>query len=213
MDAIAEFYQSGGTWMHPILVMAVFGLAVAVERLYFLMIAYNINGERLFSELKKYVLADKINDAVKLCDSAPLPSILRAGLVASQGGPRAAEKAMDEAALEVIPRIEKRTHYLSMVANVATLMGLLGTIFGLIIAFKAVAIADPSQKADQLAKGISVAMNTTAFGLVIAIPLLIVHSYLSAKATRLLDQIDEYTVKLLGLLDAAGRKSGKEPAE
>ncbi|MCA9771428.1 MAG: MotA/TolQ/ExbB proton channel family protein [Myxococcales bacterium] len=212
IQAVAELFQTGGVWMWPILVVAIFGVAITLERLYQLLFAFNVNGEKFFSEVKRAVLADKVNDAIKLCDEAPLPSIVKAGLIASSRGADHAQRAMDEAALQAIPKIEKRTHYLSMVANVSTLLGLLGTIFGLIVAFKAVAIADPGEKANELARGISIAMSTTAFGLIVAIPIMMIFAYLQAKSTKLIDEIDEYSLKSLHLiqsLDASKRGQGE----
>ena len=108
---------------------------------------------------------------------------------------------MGEKTLEIVPKIRKRTHYLTMIANVATLLGLLGTIIGLIIAFEGVVNADPGRRATQLANGIRIAMSTTAFGLVVAIPCMICYSYLQAKTTRILDEIDEFSVKILHIVD------------
>ena len=110
------------------------------------------------------------------------------------------QNAVDETALRELPKIQRRTHYLSLIANVATLMGLLGTITGLISAFNALATADPAQKATLLALGISQAMNTTAFGLMVGIPNMIAFSVLSSKANILIEDIDESSVRLLNFL-------------
>ena len=107
------------------------------------------------------------------------------------------EKAMEESLMEVVPRLEKRTHYLASFANIATLLGLLGTIIGLIQAFQAVANANPAEKADLLSASISVAMNTTAFGLMVAIPLLLLHSLLQSKTTEIVDSLEMASVKFL----------------
>jgi biopolymer transport protein ExbB/TolQ len=104
---------------------------------------------------------------------------------------------MEESMMEVVPRLEKRTHYLSSFANIATLLGLLGTIIGLIQAFQAVANANPAEKADLLSASISVAMNTTAFGLIVAIPLLLLHSVLQSKTTEIVDSLEMASVKFL----------------
>ncbi len=102
--------------------------------------------------------------------------------------------------MEVVPRLEKRTHYLATFANIATLLGLLGTIIGLIKAFTAVSHADPAEKADLLSASISVAMNTTAFGLMVAIPLLLVYTVLQSKTTTLVDSLEMASVKFLNIL-------------
>ena len=103
--------------------------------------------------------------------------------------------------MEVMPRLESRTHYLATFANIATLLGLLGTIIGLIQAFTAVAEANPAEKADLLSASISVAMNTTAFGLIVAIPLLLVHTVLQSKTTRIIDSLEMVSVKFLNAVD------------
>jgi biopolymer transport protein ExbB/TolQ len=107
------------------------------------------------------------------------------------------EKAMEESLMEVLPRLEKRTHYLATLANIATLLGLLGTIIGLIRAFTAVSNANPADKADLLSASISVAMNTTAFGLMVAIPLLLIHALLQTKTNQLVDSLEMASVKFL----------------
>ena len=121
------------------------------------------------------------------------------------------EMAMEESMLEVIPRLEKRTHYIATFANIATLLGLLGTIIGLIDAFAAISAVDPSQKAKILSTSISVAMNTTAFGLIVAIPLLLMHAVLQSKTTEIVDSLEMATVKFVNMI--MQRKSSKEPKE
>jgi len=111
-----------------------------------------------------------------------------------------AEMAMEEGVMEAVPRLEKRTAYLATLANIATLLGLLGTIIGLIAAFTAVANADPTEKATLLSQSISVAMNTTAFGLIAAIPLLLFHAMLQAKTTEIIDSLEMAGVKVLNII-------------
>ena len=110
------------------------------------------------------------------------------------------ESAMEEGVMEALPRLEKRTAYLATLANIATLLGLLGTIVGLIAAFSAVADADPTEKASLLSSSISVAMNTTAFGLISAIPLLLMHAVLQTKTTEIVDSFEMASVKVLNVL-------------
>ncbi|MEW6442684.1 MAG: MotA/TolQ/ExbB proton channel family protein [bacterium] len=200
--SVIEMYQSGGFFMHPILLVMCLGIAIIVERMYFLYYRYNINGPKLFQQIRLTVLKGDLNRAIAFCDDSPLPSILRAGLRQYLNKREGAFAAMEETALEVTPRIQKRTHYLVVLANISTLLGLLGTIIGLIIAFQAIYGAEPGEKAVQLAKGIAIAMNTTAFGLIVAIPCLLFNSVLQSKANRLLDEIDEYSIKTVHLLDS-----------
>ena len=148
-----------------------------------------------------------LSGARSLCSDAPLCRILGSALAAAPKGERAVQIAVDEEALAVLPTVEKRLHYLSMVANVSTLLGLLGTIQGLIGAFEAVSAADPSQKAVMLASGISMAMLTTFYGLIVAVPIMMVYSYLQARATKIVDEIDEYSVKLINLLSSRQKGS------
>ncbi len=208
IEFLARTFQEGGLFMYPITAALGLGLAVAVERAYWLVVRFNVDGRRFFGELQALVVAGDLAAARALCGDAPLPRILRAGLDAAagvgSGRERAVQNAMDEEALAVLPLVEKRLPYLSMIANVSTLLGLLGTIVGLMEAFQAVAGADPSQKAAMLARGISMAMNTTAYGLIVAIPCMVVYSFLQSKATKVVDEIDQYSVKLINLL-AAGR--------
>lgn len=204
-EGIARAFQEGGVFMYAITGALGFGVAVILERLYWLLGRFNVDGRKFFGELRKLIEAGDLEAARELCGDAPLPRILRAGIEAAlQPGAseRTVQNAVDEEALAVIPKIEKRIHYLSMIANVATLMGLLGTILGLMQAFQAVAGADPSQKAAMLARGISMAMNTTAYGLIVAIPCMVFYAFLQSKAAKIVDEIDEYSVKLINLINA-----------
>ncbi|MEW6490660.1 MAG: MotA/TolQ/ExbB proton channel family protein [Thermodesulfobacteriota bacterium] len=202
--------------MYPITLALGLGLAVVLERLYVLLVRFNVDGRKFYSELRPLIERGDLEAARDLCGDAPLPRILRAGIEAALGGAarapnpsyeRAIQNAVDEEALAVIPGVQKRTHYLSMIANVSTLMGLLGTILGLMQAFQAVAGADPSQKAAMLAQGISMAMNTTAYGLIVAIPCMASYAFLQSKSGKIVDEIDEYSVKVINLLAAVPRSS------
>lgn len=205
-EQIARAFQEGGPFMYAITVALGFGLAVIAERAYVLLFRFNVDGRKFYAELRKLVQSGQLQAARALCGNAPLPRILGVGIDAAAGGDqRAVQNAVDEEALAVIPQVEKRIHYLAMIANVSTLLGLLGTIVGLMQAFQAVAGADPSQKAALLARGISMAMNTTAYGLVVAIPCMAVYSFLQSKATKIIDEVDEYSVKLINLLVASRR--------
>lgn len=207
IESIARIFQEGGPFMYAITAALGFGVAVIVERFYYLLVRFDVDGRKFYGELRNLIQQGDLEAARDLCGNAPLPRILRAGIEAFlQGGSgeRSVQNAVDEEALAVIPGIEKRIHYLSMIANVATLLGLLGTIVGLIHAFQAVAGADPAQKAALLARGISMAMNTTAYGLLVAIPCMVAYSFLQARAAKIIDEIDEYSVRLINLLPTRG---------
>jgi biopolymer transport protein ExbB/TolQ len=202
IEFLNSLVEHAGVFAYLLIGLGVFAVAVAIERVVVLNFRYSINGKEFWKEIRARVAGGELEEAIKLCDNAPLPQIVKSGLVeAAKSSPRVKE-AMDETSLEVIPRIEKRTHYLSMVANVAVLIGLLGTVRGIIQAFAAVSNVDPAQRAEQLASGIALALNATFMGLAIAIPALLAYSFLQSKTTRLIDEIDEYTLKTFHLLRA-----------
>jgi biopolymer transport protein ExbB/TolQ len=208
MGAIAEAFRTGGIWMYLILGVSIFAIGIAIERFIFLFFKYNINAEAFYAQVQKLVMANKNDQAIKLCNAAPsaaLPKVVKAGLMRANKGEVEIQNAIEEASLEVVPRIQKRTNSLNALANIATLLGLLGTILGLIEAFEALEKATPENRQRLLARGIALAMNTTAFGLVVAIPSLVAHLILSGQTKRLLDEIDLYSVKLENLLVSRGK--------
>jgi len=208
MGSAAKFFVEGGPWMWPIAAMSVVGLAVIIERFIFLFFKYNINGNAFMAQIQKLVMANNIDRAIKLCNAAPsaaLPKVIKSGLTRANKGEIEIQNAVEEATLEVVPSIQKRTNSLQAVANLATLLGLLGTVIGLIQAFQAVAQAAPDQKAAMLTSSISIAMNTTAFGLIVAIPCMGAHVILAGITKKIIDEIDQYSVKLENLLISRGK--------
>jgi biopolymer transport protein ExbB len=203
LNTIARFFQDGGAFMYPIALVLVIGLAIVLERWLFLTRA-RMSNRRAFDKMLPMLKKKEYAGAMQLAQStkAPISRIIAAGIVRLQQTPRREEieYAMEEGVMEALPRLEKRTPYLATLANVATLLGLLGTIIGLIAAFTAVANADPSEKATLLSQSISVAMNTTAFGLMSAIPLLMAHAMLQTKTTEIVDGLEMAGVKFLNLL-------------
>lgn len=203
-DTIIRFFQDGGPFMYPIAIVLALGLAITLERFLYLGSVRRRNRlafERgILPALQKrdYQRAMK---AATSSDSA-IASVLGAGISRLLNNSRREdiEYAMEEGLMEVLPRLEKRTQYLATLANVATLLGLLGTIIGLIAAFTAVAAADPAQKATLLSESISVAMNTTAFGLISAIPLLLFHALLQTRTNEIVDSFEMAGVKLLNMV-------------
>ena len=205
----AQFYQEGGAWMHPIAVCAVLGAGVMIERFIFLFFRFNINGAQFFNQIQKLVMANNIDRAIKLCnaaDKAALARVMKAGLTRANKSESDIAAAIEEAMLEVSPAITKRISMIAAVANIATLLGLLGTIFGMIDAFTAVAVAAADQRSQALAKGISIAINTTGFGLMVAIPLLSAQVFIQGLAKKIADEADLYAVKLENLLAARVRQ-------
>ncbi len=203
MDTLIRFFQDGGSFMYPIAIVLVVGLAIAIERWIVLTTAKASNRQafdRILPLLQKRDYASVVNLAKS--STAPIARIIAAGVVRMAQSPRRddIELAMEEGVMEAMPRLEKRTAYLATLANISTLLGLLGTIIGLIAAFTAVANADPAEKAALLSSSIAVAMNTTAFGLVAAIPLLIIHSMLQSKTTEIIDSLEMAGVKCLNII-------------
>ena len=201
--SIVEFFVKGGAFMYPIALVFAAGIAIAIERWVYLTVASTRN-RQLWSQVVPLLQQGNFRAAVALCQksSAAIGRILNYGLARLESARRRddVEKAMEESLMEVLPRLEKRTHYLSTFANLATLLGLLGTIVGLIQAFTAVSNANPAEKADLLSASISVAMNTTAFGLIVAIPLLLIHTLIQTKTTELVDSLEMASVKFLNTL-------------
>lgn len=207
IDSAVKFFQEGGAFMYPIAVVLVIGLAIAIERWVVLSSARSAN-RRTFDRILPLLKSRDyrgVLDATQKSDTI-IGRIIAAGLTRMQQTPDRTEieYAMEEGVLEAIPRLEKRSAYIATLANIATLLGLLGTIMGLIAAFMAVANADPAEKAALLSKSISVAMNTTAFGLMAAIPLLLLHTAIQNKTAEIVDSLEMAGVKCLNILTNSG---------
>ena len=202
-SSVTTFFQSGGVFMYPIALVLVIGVAIAIERFFFLKRSYFAN-QKAYADLLPMLRSRKIEQAMEYVNSnrSAIARILLAAVETMQTSPRRddIQSAMQEGILETVPRLAKRTNYLSVLANIATLLGLLGTIIGLIAAFTAVAQADPAEKATLLSQSISVAMNTTAFGLMAAIPLLLIHSLLQNKTVAIVDSIEMAGLKFLNVM-------------
>ncbi len=202
LNQFTGFIQGGGVFMYIILAVWGVGLAIALERFSKLSKRYDVDGPSFMNEIQRYVLSNDIQGAIRVCSGtlAALPKVLKSGLKRSSQTPEQIQNALDATALEVVPKVELRLNYLQLVANISTLLGLLGTIQGLILTFSAVADVDPAQKAELLAAGISKAMNTTALGLMSAITIMVIHAFLTSKSEKIINEIDEFSVKLLDLL-------------
>lgn len=207
MNSIVTFFQTGGAFMYPIAVVLVIGLALAIERWVFLSAAKSSN-RRAFDRILPLLKKKDYSAVIDLARTtkAPVGRIIAAGIARMQQSPRRddIEYAMEEGVMEAVPRLEKRVAYLATLANIATLLGLLGTIMGLIAAFTAVANAEPAEKATLLSQSISVAMNTTAFGLISAIPLLMIHAMIVEKTTEIVDSLEMAGTKCLNIMSNSG---------
>lgn len=208
-NSLVNFMQSGGIFMWIILVIWAVGLAIALERFTKLSFKFDVDGASFMNELQRYILSNDIQGAIRACSGtvALLPKVLKSGLKRANQQNDQIQNAIDATALEVIPKVESKLNYLQLIANISTLFGLLGTIQGLIESFSAVAAADPTQKAELLATGISKAMNTTFLGLLAAISIMVLHSFLSSKAEKIINEIDEFSIKLLDLLGTKREKN------
>jgi biopolymer transport protein ExbB len=210
--SIVQFFVAGGPFMYPILLVAAVGAAIAIERYTTLTLASSRN-QSVWTKVQPVLLNgdfDKAREMTSQDDSA-ISQLLNMGL-ARQGAVRRREDieiAMEESMMEIIPHLEKRTPYLALAANIATLLGLLGTIMGLIQAFTAVSNANPAEKADLLSASISVAMNTTAFGLLVAIPLLLTHTLVTTKTGEIVDGLEMASVKALNVISARARRQAE----
>jgi biopolymer transport protein ExbB len=195
--------------MYPILLVFAVATAIAIER-YITLTQVRRRNEASWSKLQPALSGGEFDKAREMTakDASTVSKLLGTGL-ARQGAVRRREDieiAMEESMMEIIPQLEKRTAYVALGANVATLLGLLGTIVGLIQAFTAVANANPAEKADLLSASISVAMNTTAFGLIVAIPLLVTHSVLTAKTGEIVDSLEMVSVKALNVISSLAKR-------
>lgn len=206
MTEIIRFMQEGGIFMFPIGIILVVGLAIVVERFVFLGNAKKLNAKAfdpILNALQKRDYQGAMN--ISKSSESSVARIINAGLarMAHSNRREDIESAMEEGVMEAIPRLERRTGYLATLANIATLLGLLGTIHGLSSAFSAVANADPSEKAALLSASIAVAMNATAFGLFTAIPLLLAHSMIQSRTLEIIDSLEMAGVKCLNIITNA----------
>jgi biopolymer transport protein ExbB len=211
--SIVGFFSSGGLFMYPILLVFAVGVGVAIERYVTLTMVTNKN-QLVWEKVQPLLSNGEFDEARKLTseDESTISQVLGMGL-ALQGAVRRREDieiAMEESMMEIVPRLEKRTPYVALASSIATLLGLLGTIMGLIQAFTAVANANPAEKADLLSASISVAMNTTAFGLMVAIPLLITHAVLTSKTGDIVDSLEMATVKALNVFSRRAKRVVQE---
>jgi biopolymer transport protein ExbB/TolQ len=203
LDIVLNFFREGGVFLYPLALVWVVGLVIAFERFGFIM-RVGAGNRKMWSRVQPLLEGGKFREALNAVSNSEtaLAHIMRYGITRIQTARSRddIEKALEESLVEVIPRLEKRTHYLASLANIGMLMGLLGTIVGLIGAFAAVAQANPAEKASLLAASISVAMNNTALGLVTAITLLLAHLYLETKTTEIVDSLEVASVKFLNAL-------------
>lgn len=202
-DTVVKFFHDSGLFIYPSILIMALGLAVAIERFIFLRRARSENRQmwdKMLPLLQNGKL-DKVQAVATGSGDVAIGKIVSYGLERLRTPHRRedVDMAMEEGMMEIVPRLEKRTHYIATFANVITLVGLLGTIIGLIKAFTAVANVNPAEKAELLAASISIAMNNTAFALMVAIPFLLIHAFLQARATEIVDSLEAAKISFLNL--------------
>jgi biopolymer transport protein ExbB len=219
MAELGHIIETGGPFMILNIFFLIIAIAVIIDRVIAVFFQLNLNGQRFMAQVEKLVVSDNIDKAVKLCNAAPkaaLARVLRAGLTRANRGVLEIGNAIEEESLSVTPQVMKRVPALWSLANIAVLVGLLGTVTGLIKAFKAIGAAAPEQKQALLTSGISEAMNNTAFGLFIAVLCIIGHLVISSQAKRIVEEIELHSLKLENMLarravveipETAGRSS------
>ena len=207
---LMEHFQERGWGMWPIVVLFIMTVYIWIDRQMYVSKS-KVDVDKLMSLLKSQIVSGNIQGAINTCQASPAPvtKIIAAGLRRAGGTEHDVQQGMDEEALRELPKLEKRTGYLAMLGNLATLAGLLGTITGLIKAFAGVAGVDPSMKATMLSKGISEAMNCTAFGLFTGILGLATFAWLNGLTQSVLDGINQASVETLNLV-VAGRTGGEQ---
>ena len=207
--SVVDFFVQGGIFMYPILFVFAVGVAIAIER-YVTLTLLTKRNQGMWAQVQPLLAKRDFDKARELTatDSSTIAQLLNMGLE-RQGAVRRREDveiAMEECMMEIMPELEKRTGYVGLSANVATLLGLLGTVMGLIQAFTAVANANPAEKADLLGAAIAVAMNTTALGLLVAIPLLVVHAVLTTKVAQIVAGLEMASVKTLNAIQSTAKR-------
>ncbi|MFZ2648914.1 MAG: MotA/TolQ/ExbB proton channel family protein [Burkholderiaceae bacterium] len=202
-ETAVKFFQDSGLFIYPSILIMALGLSIAVERFIFLNRARSQN-RKLWAKVLPMLQNGKFKEVHGMTSGsdAAIGKIVTHGLVRMQSQSRREDidAAMEEGMMEIVPRLEKRTHYIATFANVITLVGLLGTIIGLIKGFTAVAQVNPAEKAELLSASISIAMNNTAFALMVAIPFLLIHAFLQARTSEIVDGLEAAKISFLNLV-------------
>ena len=208
---IVKFFQDSGVFIYPSILVLALGMSIAIERFIYLSRARSTN-RTTWDQILPLLQAGKFQQVQSIASKSDtaIGMIVNNGLgrVKSARNREDIDAAMEEGMMEIVPRLEKRTHYLATFANVVTLLGLLGTIIGLIKAFTAVAQVNPAEKAELLSASISIAMNNTAFGLMVAIPFLLIHSFLQARTAEIVDSLEAAKISFLNLVERVKAESG-----
>jgi biopolymer transport protein ExbB/TolQ len=202
-QTVVKFFVDCGPFLYPSLALLALGLAIAIERFIFLRRA-RADNRKVWDQVLPMLQSGRFREVhgITARSDSAIGKIVANGIERMSGSRKREdiEHAMEEGMMEIVPRLEKRTHYIATFANVITLVGLLGTIIGLIKGFTAVAAVNPAEKAELLSASISIAMNNTAFALMVAIPFLLIHSFLQARATEIVDSLEAAKITFLNLV-------------
>ena len=210
-STVVKFFQDCGLFIYPSVLIMAMGLAIAIERFMILSRARSEN-RKVWSQVLPMLQQGQFKEVHRVTEKsdAAIGKIVNYGLTRMQSPGRREDldAAMEEGMMEIVPRLEKRTHYIATFANVITLVGLLGTIIGLIKGFTAVAQVNPAEKAEMLSASISIAMNNTAFALMVAIPFLLIHSFLQSKTSEIVDGLEAAKISFLNLVQRIKAEQG-----
>ncbi len=211
IDSAVKFFQDSGPAIYPSILIMSFGVAIAIERFIFLRRA-GAENRKVWSQLLPMLQGGRLKDVQQVASNshAAVAKIVTNGLqrMQSPGRREDIDAAMEEGMMEIVPRLEKRTHYIATFANVITLVGLLGTIIGLIKGFTAVSQVNPAEKAELLSASISIAMNNTAFALCVAIPFLLIHAFLQARTSEIVDGLEGAKISFLNVTQRLKAEAG-----
>ncbi|MGF1465044.1 MAG: MotA/TolQ/ExbB proton channel family protein [Sandaracinaceae bacterium] len=207
METILHALQDGAPFSYINVVVLAVVIAIIAERFVYILTKYRVNSREFMAQIRKLVQAGNIDRAIKLSEAAPLPllQVVKAGLTQANRGEDAVIANMEERMAELMPELEARVAWLWTLANIATLIGLLGTISGLIKAFAAVAYAAASERSALLSQGISEAMWNTALGLGIAVLCMIFHLIIHSMVKGIKHDMERSVMKLENLLLLKGR--------
>ncbi len=206
IDMIRHFKDHYVMWV--ILITGGFGVAISIEKFFLVFKKYNINARAFYNEVENYIKQNDVEAAVRLCETnktALLAHVLKFGLLRANRGNEEIQTAIEAALFQVKPLVTKRTHYLGIIANVATLLGLIGTIVGLIASFRALATVTGEAKQTMLAQGISSALFATSFGLMVAIFCMVAHGIIQSQSNKILSDVDQYSARLIDRLSSRGQ--------
>jgi biopolymer transport protein ExbB/TolQ len=207
MENLLNLYNAGGWVMHVILIMLIVSTAVMIERFYKILFVYNSNSAELMQQIQRLILENNIDEAVKICNTnqkAAIYQIFKAALMNAHRPFDEIQDYVEVVKLSIVPKLQERLPYLFTVANTATLLGLLGTVMGLIRTFQAIGAVEGAQKQLLLSSGISEAMNATAFALMVAVPSMFAYGYLYNRITTMIDDLEHYSAQILVLLRTGG---------